>query len=727
MTPDLICSARSRHRTHRRSAATLTLMAGLGAVTPLSPAAGQSTPAPAPAAAPAPVTLALAPIFSDGVVLQRSSTARVWGFAKPGDTVTLHPSWTPSTTMPLSSTAGADGRFEFRLDTPARAASGAQFEVRSGGQTAVVRDVLFGEVWVLGGQSNMEWPLAQSEGGMEAAGAVGTGANVPEVRSFIVTNTVAAAPQTRTPGVWVAAGKPENARRMSAVGFHFADELRRRLGESVPVGLVQCEWGGTAAESWVSREALAGFAEFAERLAALPTAKGNLPPSTVTGLYNGMVASIAGYTARGVLFYQGEANIGRYERYRTLFPALVTDWRKAWNQPEWPFLFAQIAPYRYDSPPDLAAWLREAQTEALKLPRTAMVPTVDVGDRFDIHPRDKRTVGVRFAQAAAAMVYGKADAPMQGPKLLEARFVDGTATLKFDPADGQLAVSGNELKGFMLAGADRRFWLPGPDRVRIQGHTVVLSHPNVPMPVAVRYAWMDDLEGTLVSDRGWPAAPFRTDDWLAMERAPGGLSVNNIDLVRPLMGAGPWTALLTADHFTGGQGWMLTADEQQAVSVAGTGGKSLVMLPASPGDWVMELVWRARTVGARGGLLVCADDPGEGGAAPAGVLLRMDDGPPGENRTLDGDMEPLGGAAMLPSNGRKGSTAAFPTERRSNRSPMWNHWRVERTGEDLSLAVNGKVVTRAMGVQTRIGRVGLWAEQGQIEVRDWVLRRSAGR
>jgi len=161
--------------------------------------------------------------------------------------------------------------------------------------------------------------------------------------------------------------------------------------------------------------------------------------------------------------------------------------------------------------------------------------------------------------------------------------------------------------------------------------------------------------------------------------------------------------------------------------VAGNGGKSLVMLPASPGDWVMELVWRARTVGARGGLLVCADDPGEGGAAPAGILLRMDDGPPGENRTLDGDMEPLGGAAMLPSNGRKGSTAAFPTERRSNRSPMWNHWRVERKGEDLSLAVNGKVVTRAMGVQTRIGRVGLWAEQGQIEVRDWVLRRSAGR
>ncbi len=222
-----------------------------------------------------------------------------------------------------------------------------------------------------------------------------------------------------------------------------------------------------------------------------------------TVLYNGMIAPLLPYAMRGVIWYQGEANAGRSQQYRTLFPAMIADWRKQWGQGDFPFLYVQIAPFK-EMPPEI----REAQLLALdRTKNTAMTVTLDVGDAEDIHPTDKRPVGERLALAARALAYGE-KLEYSGPIFSHASFKKGRAVLKFTHLGGGLVAKDGELKGFTIAGPDKVFH---PAKAVIKGKTVVVSAEGVPVATAVRYAWANVPEGNLFNRAGLPASPFRTD------------------------------------------------------------------------------------------------------------------------------------------------------------------------------------------------------------------------
>jgi sialate O-acetylesterase len=225
--------------------------------------------------------------------------------------------------------------------------------------------------------------------------------------------------------------------------------------------------------------------------------------STPTVLWNGMIAPLVPYAMRGVIFYQGESHVRRERQYRTLFPALIADWRRAWGLGDFRFLFVQIAPHREMSPE-----IREAQLLSWqRTPNTAMVVTTDCGDPNDIHPPRKQPVGARLALAARALAYGER-LEYSGPVFDSMKVKGGTATLRFTHLGGGLWAKRGPLKGFTMAGADQVFHAA---QAEIRGQTVVVTSQAVPRPVAVRYGWAPVPEGNLFNQAGLPASPFRTD------------------------------------------------------------------------------------------------------------------------------------------------------------------------------------------------------------------------
>ncbi len=274
-------------------------------------------------------------------------------------------------------------------------------------------------------------------------------------------------------------------------GFHGGEPIRLaiRAGEdatAIPLsGEWRCKPGVTIQQSgW-------------------PPAAAGDSSSQPTVLYNGMIAPLLPYAIRGVIWYQGESNVGREKQYRTLFPAMIGDWRRAWGQGEFPFLFVQIAPYR-----SLTPEIREAQLLSWQRTKnTAMVVTLDCGDPHDIHPANKRPVGARLALAARAVAYGE-NFDYSGPIFESMAVQGGVAVLGFTHTGGGLVAKGGELEGFTIAGADQQFH---PAKAEIRGETIVVSAAAVPEPAAVRYAWANVPEGNLHNRAGLPASPFRTD------------------------------------------------------------------------------------------------------------------------------------------------------------------------------------------------------------------------
>jgi len=447
----------------------------------------------------------LAVLFGDGAVLQRGAPVPVWGRADPGQEVVVSIAGRTA-----SATAGADGRWQAVLD-PLEA--GGPFELRAG--DAVSRDVLVGEVWICSGQSNMEWPLAWAEPASDVRAAAH-----PRLHLFRVPRVISPDPLAESgPGRdiedqpleprWDAA-TPASAAMFSAVGYHFGRELEDAL--DVPIGLVQSAWGGTPAEAWTTPARFAGDPAL-EASRARTDLAGAGEPSV---LYNGMIAPLVPCAFRGVIWYQGEANVAYARQYRALFPAMIESWREAWGRDDMPFLLVQLAAFlpRRERPLE-SQWaeLREAQAMALELPHVGMACTIDIGAADDIHPRNKREVGRRLALIARARVYGEGDLACSGPTFAGMDVVGGEARVRFDHAEG-LATSGGAqgdgVRGFAMAGEDRAWhWATAS----IEGGQVVVRAEGVERPLAVRYGWADNPDCNLVNAAGLPAVPFRTDDW----------------------------------------------------------------------------------------------------------------------------------------------------------------------------------------------------------------------
>jgi sialate O-acetylesterase len=470
----------------------------------------------------------VSPVFGSNMVLQRKIPVPVWGWTQPGQKVTVSIEGRSAT-----ATAQPDGKWMARL---APLPVGGPYKMRIEGpqQTVSFDNILVGDVWICSGQSNMEFGIGN---GNDAQKEIAN-ANYPEIRLFTVMKKVAYEPQTSLArsdkdlmGEWSVCS-PESVRTggwngFTAVGYFFGRQLYQ--DEKVPIGLIHTSWGGTIAEAWTSAQALESMPDFKPAVDKLTEVKANPAtgkqdnnPNVVTVLYDGMIAPLIPYGIKGAIWYQGESNAGRAYQYRTLLPTMIRDWRTRWGEGDFPFFIVQLANWQKTDPnPKEDAWaeLREAQSmTARTVPKTGIAVTIDVGDAADIHPKDKQTVGKRLALAAEALAYGK-HVEYSGPayKSMSLANGDGALRLTFDHVGGGLTAKGEKLTGFEIAGEDRKFvWADA----QIAGNSIIVSSPQVPHPVAVRYAWQINPECNLYNKAGLPASPFRTDDW-------PGITVNN--------------------------------------------------------------------------------------------------------------------------------------------------------------------------------------------------------
>ncbi|MFM9994472.1 MAG: family 16 glycoside hydrolase [Phycisphaerales bacterium] len=441
-------------------------------------------------------------------------------------------------------------------------------------------------------------------------------------------------------------------------------------------------------------------------------------PNTPTVLHNGMIAPIERFARRGFLWYQGESNRYDAKQYARLFPSLIGRWRgqTLGEGPVAPFYFVQIAPFRYGGDNGETAALREAQAAALRLPDTGMVVTTDIGNPQDIHPVNKQDVGRRLALLALSKTYGKTDVESSGPMFKSFQKQSGAIRVAFDHANGLMSRDGPP-GSFIVAGADRRFFKA---RAAIDGDTIVVSSPRVPSPEAVRFAWEPAPEPNLVNDGGLPAAPFRTDDW----NGPTG-PVEDDGRTSHLTTEPAFTPLFSGTDLAGwvnvncAPGTWTARDGVIACTGFPTG---VIRTTKQYENFVLELEWRHLKPQGNAGLFVWSDAlTARGQPFTRSVEVQVMDGLEGEWYTSDGDIFPIHGATMVPENGR-GGNRAFPTEKRMNPSPEWNHYRVTCLNGDVSLAVNGSVVTRGRECSPRQGHICLEAEGSPIEFRNLLLR-----
>lgn len=500
--------------------------------------------------------LTCAGVFSDHMVLQRGKPISVWGTAEPGADVTVRLGGEP-----VCVRAERDGRF-FAILPPLPEGGARTLTVDAGGETVSFKDVLLGEVWLAGGQSNMEMALRDClQGKKEAENSAGK-----NVRFYTVPHVAvegAELERAEKDSRWRVCS-PESTGDMSGVAWFFASRLSGALG--VPVGIIDCSWGGTSISCWMGREQLEKTAagkgyidryralvgdkspndyrremaeyferwnDWNERVMALraekpkvtweeinrvcgecpwPQPAGNESPFRPAGLYGTMLRRVCPYGLRGFLFYQGEEDVEHWDTYDQMMVSLIDQWRGDWGDMELPFLFTQLPMYcsasEYASHEDSKYWalMREKQWKVSKtVSNTALAVLIDCGEFDNIHPRDKRTVGTRLALLARRAVYGE-DLVAEGPVPISALRRGGEVELRFRNTAGELKISGDMAEGFELAGADGVYC---EARGELTADSVNLSSDNVPEPAFVRYAWTNYGPANLYNASMLPAAPFR--------------------------------------------------------------------------------------------------------------------------------------------------------------------------------------------------------------------------
>jgi sialate O-acetylesterase len=514
-------------------------------------------------------------IFGDHMVLQQDLGAPVWGTADPGEAVKVTLGGAS-----VSTVTGTDGRWMVKLPAMGTGTSGESLTV-AGKNTVTYQDVLIGEVWLCSGQSNMAFRLDQAHNAATELPA----ANDGEVRMFLVGRKASHLPQPDVSGTWKVC-TPASAGEFSAVGYFFAKELRAKYGRPVGLigsyfgGTPAQAW--TSLEGLKKEAALGHYVEqwnqidsaMSAAVLAYPGAKakfdaeiavwrakyakdldaavkkwrleeathgGNLPypqppePAPIAppppeggqnapaSLYNGMIAPLEPYGIRGVIWYQGESNEALPDEYHTLFARMIEDWREAWGEGDFPFLFVQLAGY-YNGKTDAWARLREGQFETLSLPKTGMATAIDIGLPDNIHPMDKLDVGHRLALVARDVAYGETvvdSGPVfSGDPVVGISRSGTTIALKYKDSGSGLCIGappwvgpnavvppGDRLTGFEVAGKDGK-WRPA--QAEITGSAeVTVSCPDVPVPSEVRYNWKGYPDGNLYNKEGLPALPFK--------------------------------------------------------------------------------------------------------------------------------------------------------------------------------------------------------------------------
>lgn len=428
-------------------------------------------------------------VFSDHMVLQQNSKPKLWGWGRPMEKISVTTSWSTDTIK-----TEVDPRCNWSVQLPTPAAGGPYTITIQGYNRVVLSDVLIGEVWLLAGQSNMEW---NARLGFNNAEEEVSKANHPNIRFFTVTHRTANEKQHDVNGQWTAC-TPETMNDFSAAGYFFARQLQAVLG--VPVGLINTSWGGSPIEIWMDEQSIAGNKMLYEASKLIPDMAWSAKEPGVA--YNAMIAPLMPYGIAGALWYQGETNAANPGTYDQMLSAMVSSWRKGFNT-DFSFYYAQIAPWNgYGGTGGVE--VRDAQRRALQLiPNSGMVVVSDIGDTVDIHPRNKLDVGLRFANLALNRTYGLSDKPESGP-LFKGFAVNGKKVLvSFDYADGLIA-RGKALEMFEVQGADG-VWHTASAKIK---KTVIELRSPVENIQAVRFAWGNTATPGLFNANGLPASCF---------------------------------------------------------------------------------------------------------------------------------------------------------------------------------------------------------------------------
>lgn len=478
-------------------------------------------------------------LFCDYAVFQRGVEVPVWGFAKEAEKITVQFDGQKITTV------AKDGKWMVRLK-PMKENSTPQDLLIKGENTVTIKNVLIGEVWLCSGQSNMEWALSRSSGGVEAA----TNSANSNLRIFSIPYTESVIPNDTVRGQWKPSS-PTTTKQMSAVGYWFASKLQKELG--VPVGIIIAAKGGTTIQAWMSKPSIDTFSvidkysnydsakvvyekdlkkimiekdkwEKARDSAkvhnlSIPQQPRNAmitPMRGPTMIYNGEINPLIPFAVRGVAWYQGENNCypNLAKQYIELLPAFISGWRKAWGKPELPFIIFQLASWgKPKLDPNEKSWIalvQEAQLKTyLKTPNTALIITQDVADSNSVHYTNKEPIGERAKNAALSLVYNKPRIYL-GPIFKSMKVEGNRAIIEFYNASNGLVVKGDQLNGFAVSGNDKKFVFA---TAKIEKNKVIITSDKISQIIAVRYGWADFPIVNLYNKEGIPASPFRTDNF----------------------------------------------------------------------------------------------------------------------------------------------------------------------------------------------------------------------
>jgi sialate O-acetylesterase len=471
-------------------------------------------------------------ILSSHMVLQREQPIHIWGWAQPGEVVSAELNGSSQ-----SATTNATGHWSIYL-APQKAGGPFPLTVKAS-NTIVLDDVLVGDVWFASGQSNMEMPLNGFPGNAVVTNAAEEirNANHPDIRLLFVPHRASEYPQVDYEKTAWTACTPETAAKFSAVAYFFGRAISQE--QHVPIGLIDATWGGTPGEAWMSLDGLSAdpglmpvfsvWADFSRnqaetaRLRSIEQAEddaakkaGQEPPKhpwhpdpaswAPAKLYNGMVAPAVNFRIKGVIWYQGETNSAsnRAHMYQRVFSSLIADWRRAWAEGNFPFLYVQISSFTTS---ELWGVLREAQRRTLDVANTGMAVTLDIGDPDNVHPSNKQDVGGRLALAARALAYGE-QIEFSGPIYRQSAVEGNAMRVWFNHTAKGLAAKGGALDGFEIAGSDHRFVSAA---AQIDGDTVLVSCGNVSNPRYVRYAWANAPAANLFNGEDLPASTFTSE------------------------------------------------------------------------------------------------------------------------------------------------------------------------------------------------------------------------
>ena len=447
-------------------------------------------------------------IVASNMVLQRNTTIEIWGWSAAHENIEIEASWLEKVHVIV---ADKDGNWSLEIKTT-NSKEPQTVTLKSKTSTIVLENILFGEVWLCSGQSNMQQPVKGFNGQPTPGSmkAIVNSAN-PNLRLFTVGRKGTERPQLDIKEFtgWQEAS-PQNVSNFSAVAYFFGQQLQEIL--EVPVGLIHTSYGASSVEAWMSTEAIKPYQKM--KLEKVVITK--KPNKTPTFLFNAMIHPLIKYKIKGALWYQGEANRSEPERYKKLFPAMVKDWRALFKIGNFPFYYVQIAPFNYGKNKPFksrinTSYIREAQLQSLDLiPNAGIAITMDVGDEFSIHPPKKKEVADRLLYNALNQTYGYKAIDCCSPTYDSFKIENNGIKLSFKNVQSGLYAF-NTLKGFEIAGVDKIFY-PADAKI-VNRKKVFVKSDKVSNPIAVRYAWKNWITGTLYDTNLLPSSSFRTDNW----------------------------------------------------------------------------------------------------------------------------------------------------------------------------------------------------------------------